>query len=56
MEMELEIGQEYTTHLSGVHGWIMEIVPNRTGTFRLRLRTEDNEVRWTTYIPEGVEV
>jgi hypothetical protein len=54
--MELEIGDEYTTHKSGVQGWIMEIVPNRTGTFRLRLRTVDNEVRWTTYIPEGVEV
>ena len=49
--MKLEIGQEYTTHKSGVVGWIMEIVPNRTGSFRLRLRTETNEVRWTTYVP-----
>jgi len=49
--MKLEIGEEYTTHKSGVHGWIMEIVPNRTGSFRLRLRTENNEVRWTTYVP-----
>jgi hypothetical protein len=49
--VKLEIGEEYTTHKSGVVGWIMEIVPNRTGSFRLRLRTETNEVRWTTYVP-----
>ena len=49
--MLLEIGQKYTTQVSGVNGWIMEIVPNRTGSFRLRLRTEDNEIRWTTYVP-----
>ena len=36
------------------NGWIMEIVPNRTGSFRLRLRTEDNEIRWTTYVPPVV--
>ena len=49
--MKLEIGEKYTTQVSGVNGWIMEIVPNRTGSFRLRLRTEDNEIRWTTYVP-----
>ena len=51
-----EIGEWYTTHNSGVIGWVCEIVPNRTGTFRLRLRTETLEVRWTTFIPEGVKV
>lgn len=50
------IGEEYTTHVHGVTGWVMEIVPNRTGTFRLRLRTADLETRWTTFIPEGVTV
>jgi hypothetical protein len=49
--VKLEIGEKYTTQVSGVNGWIMEIVPNRTGSFRLRLRTEDNEIRWTTYVP-----
>jgi hypothetical protein len=52
--VKLEIGEKYTTHKSGVNGWIMEIVPNRTGSFRLRLRTEDNEIRWTTYVPPVV--
>jgi len=51
-----EIGEWYTTHNSGVIGWVCEIVPNRTGTFRLRLRTLDLETRWTTFIPEGVKV
>jgi len=51
-----EIGDWYTTHNSGVIGWVCEIVPNRTGTFRLRLRTLDLETRWTTFIPEGVKV
>lgn len=51
-----EIGEEYTTHKTGVTGWVCEIVPNKTGTFRLRLRTETLEVRWTTFIPEGVKV
>ena len=51
-----EIGEEYTTHKSGVTGWVMEIVPNSTGTFRLRLRTATLETRWTTFIPEGVKV
>jgi hypothetical protein len=47
-----EIGEWYTTHKSGVVGWVCEIVPNRTGSFRLRLRTEDLQVRWTTYVPQ----
>ena len=51
-----EIGDWYTTHNSGVVGWVCEILPNRTGTFRLRLRTLDLDTRWTTFIPEGVEV
>ena len=51
-----EIGEWYITHNSGVIGWVCEIVPNRTGTFRLRLRTLDLDTRWTTFIPEGVKV
>lgn len=46
----IEIGQIYTTHKSGVVGQIMEIVPNRTGSFRVRLNTAEGE-RWTTYLP-----
>ena len=51
-----EIGEEYTTHASHVTGWVCEIVPNRTGTFRLRLRTDTLNIKWTTFIPEGVKV
>jgi hypothetical protein len=51
-----EVGDWYITHNSGVIGWVCEIVPNRTGTFRLRLRTTTLETRWTTFIPEGVKV
>ena len=46
----IEIGQIYTTHKSGVVGQIMEIVPNRTGSFRVRLNV-NGETRWTTYLP-----
>ena len=49
----IEIGQTYTTHKSGVVGQIMEIVPNRTGSFRVRLNTAEGE-RWTTYLPPVV--
>ena len=49
----IEIGQIYTTHKSGVVGQIMEIVPNRTGSFRVRLNTAEGE-RWTTYLPPVV--
>lgn len=49
-----EIGQEYVTHKSKVRGWVCEIVPNKTGTFRLRLMTSDLETRWTTFVPMGV--
>ena len=46
----IELGQTYTTHKSGVVGQIMEIVPNRTGSFRVRLNV-NGETRWTTYLP-----
>ena len=49
----IELGQTYTTHKSGVVGQIMEIVPNRTGSFRVRLNTAEGE-RWTTYLPPVV--
>lgn len=50
-----QLFQRYTTQKSGVEGVIVEIVPNKTGSFRLCLLTmgEDGEVvsRWTTYVP-----
>lgn len=46
-------GDWYTTHSSGVSGRIEEIVPNKTGTSRLRLKLNDGSDRWTTHIPDG---
>lgn len=47
------IGEWYTTQSSHVGGWVMEVVPNATGSFRLRLFTPDLQTRWTTFIPLG---
>ena len=46
----------YTTAKSGVTGIIVELVPNRTGSIRIRLVTTTLETRWTTWVPEKVEV
>lgn len=50
-----EIGEYYTTHKSHEGGWVCEIVPNPSGTVRLRLRKVDLSIRWTTWIPEETE-
>jgi hypothetical protein len=42
----------YKTQKSGEVGWVMEIVPNRTGSFRIRLRISETVTRWTTFVPE----
>ena len=46
-------GDWYTTHSTGVSGRIQEIVPNKTGTSRDRLRMNDGYERLTTHIPDG---
>jgi hypothetical protein len=48
----LEVGDKYITQKTGVEGIILEIVPNDTGSVRLRLVTPALETRWTTYVPE----
>jgi hypothetical protein len=48
----LEVGDTYTTQKNNVTGVIMEIVPNDTGSTRLKLLTADLVIRWTTYVPE----
>jgi hypothetical protein len=50
-----ELGEYYTTHKSHEGGWVCEIVPNPSGTVRLRLRKVDLSIRWTTWIPEETE-
>lgn len=48
----LEVGDMYTTQKTGVTGVIVEIVPNDTGSTRLKLLTAEALFRWTTYVPE----
>jgi hypothetical protein len=56
---EPKVGDVYTTQKTGVIGLVMEVVPNRTGSIRLRLLplTEqgfiaNTEFRWTTWVPK----
>lgn len=46
-----KLGDMYTTHSSGVSGKVEEIVPNKTGSSRIRLKLEDGKDRWTTHLP-----
>ncbi len=48
-----KVGDTYTTHQSSVTGKIEEIVANKTGTSRVRLKLADGSDRWTTHIPES---
>ena len=49
-----EVGQLYETQKSHVIGVVVEVVPNRTGSYRLRLVTPQLETRWTTFVPEVI--
>jgi hypothetical protein len=51
-----KLGDMYTTHSSGVTGKIEEIVQNKTGTSKFKLRTSEGKERWTTYVPPGSTV
>jgi hypothetical protein len=46
-----KLGDMYTTHSSGVSGKVEEIVSNKTGSSRIRLKLEDGKDRWTTHLP-----
>ena len=48
------IGDLYTTKTSKVEGFVVEKVPNKTGSIRLRLITTELTTRWTTWVPEKV--
>ena len=51
-----KLGDMYTSHSSGVSGKIEEIVANKTGTSKLRLKLDDGKDRWTTHVPPGTSV
>ena len=55
MDKTPELTDMYTTQVNGVKGIVAEIVPNRTGSLRLRLITTTLETRWTTWVPPKVE-
>jgi hypothetical protein len=44
----IEIGNTYTTAVSGVTGVVQEIVKNSTGSARVRLELSNGDSRWTT--------
>ena len=46
--MALEIGNAYTTAVSGVTGIVEEIVQNASGSARVRLSLANGDTRWTT--------
>lgn len=45
-----EVGDVFTTLNSNVTGIIEQIVPNASGSVRVKLRTDEGE-RWTTVFP-----
>lgn len=46
-----QLGEFYKSHSSGVEGVVVESVPNKTGTTRLRLVTSSLDNKWTTFVP-----
>lgn len=44
----MEIGNTYTTAVSGVTGIVKEIVKNPSGSSRVRLELSNGDTRWTT--------
>ena len=52
LNFEPEIGDYYQTHKSHFVGFVVEKVPNKTGTIRLRLLSTTLTHKWTTWTPE----
>ena len=50
LNFEPEIGDFYQTSRNKVQGWVVEKVYNKTGSIRLRLRTPELGIRWTTWV------
>ena len=46
-----EVGDIFTTQSRGLTGVIKEVVPNRTGTYRIRYQHATLGDQWTTYDP-----
>jgi hypothetical protein len=52
-----QIGDFYTTHKSGIEGFVVDMSPNKTGSIRVKLITSDTNntitYRWTTWVKEA---
>lgn len=52
-----QIGDFYTTHKSGIGGFVVDMSPNKTGSIRIKLITSDTNntitYRWTTWVKEA---
>jgi hypothetical protein len=44
----IEIGNTFTTAVSGVTGTVQEIIKNASGSARVRLELPNGDSRWTT--------
>jgi hypothetical protein len=57
MKTAPQIGDFYTTHKSGIEGFVVDMSPNKTGSIRIKLITSDNTntitYRWTTWVKEA---
>lgn len=45
-----EIGSVITTSSSNVTGKVIEVIANKTGTFRVRIEKDDGTEKWTTVV------
>jgi len=50
VEMAPSVGDTIITTASGIVGTVMEVVPNSTGSFRVRIAHDSGE-KWTTVKP-----
>jgi len=44
----IEVGNTYTTAVSGVTGVVQEIIKNASGSLRVSLALPNGDTRWTT--------
>ncbi len=49
-----QVGDVITTQRNNLTGIVKEVVPNRTGTYRIRYQHPTQGMLWTTYDPRKV--
>lgn len=48
-----QVGDVFTSQRHFITGIVKEVVPNRTGTYRIRYQHETLGMLWTTYDPRN---